>query len=71
MQTAAHKGAETLTFSDQHPTGEQLALLGGVAAILRFPVMEEEEEEQQQEDAAAAAAAAAAEAAEEKREMLL
>lgn len=41
LQDAAGTGAETLTFSDQHATGEQLGLLGGVAAILRFPVHEE------------------------------
>ncbi|XP_026193071.1 protein pelota homolog [Cyclospora cayetanensis] len=44
LQKAAAAGAETLTFSDQHSTGEQLALLGGIAAILRFPLMEEAEE---------------------------
>ncbi|KAL8449544.1 hypothetical protein Emag_003582 [Eimeria magna] len=44
LEDAAAGGAEALTFSDQHSTGEQLSLLGGVAAILRFPVFEEQEE---------------------------
>ncbi|KAL8448851.1 hypothetical protein Emed_003559 [Eimeria media] len=44
LEDAAASGAEALTFSDQHSTGEQLSLLGGVAAILRFPVFEEQEE---------------------------
>lgn len=44
LQDAAAGGAETLRFSDQHTTGEQLGLLGGVAAILRFPVHEDTEE---------------------------
>ncbi|KAL8439716.1 hypothetical protein Efla_000386 [Eimeria flavescens] len=43
MEEAAAGGAEALTFSDQHATGEQLGLLGGVAAILRFPVFDEAE----------------------------
>ncbi|KAL8431667.1 hypothetical protein ACSSS7_005155 [Eimeria intestinalis] len=44
LEDAAAGGAEALTFSDQHSTGEQLTLLGGVAAILRFPVHEKLEE---------------------------
>lgn len=42
-------------FSSMHVSGEQLGLLSGVAAILRFPVVDEEEA------AAEGAAAAAAE----------
>ncbi|PFH32635.1 putative Pelota [Besnoitia besnoiti] len=31
-------GGEALTFSDQHTSGEQLNMLSGVAAILKFPI---------------------------------
>uniref|UniRef100_A0A914RMF5 ERF1 domain-containing protein n=1 Tax=Parascaris equorum TaxID=6256 RepID=A0A914RMF5_PAREQ len=37
-------GANVLIFSSMHPSGEQLSLLSGVAAILRFPLHELEDE---------------------------
>lgn len=39
------QGSNVLIFSSMHVSGEQLSALGGVAAILRFPLHELEDEE--------------------------
>ncbi|CAG9530133.1 unnamed protein product [Cercopithifilaria johnstoni] len=41
----AESGSNVLIFSSMHVSGEQLSALGGVAAILRFPLQELEDEE--------------------------
>lgn len=38
VEDARDQGVNTLIFSSMHVTGEQLAQLTGVAAILRFPI---------------------------------
>ena len=52
-------GGDAKVFSSLHVSGEQLSKFGGVAAVLRFPlVLEEAEEEAEAEEAAAEAAEA-------------
>ncbi|KEP64383.1 UNVERIFIED_CONTAM: Pelota, putative [Hammondia hammondi] len=46
VEEVERTGGEVLTFSDQHTSGEQLNMLSGVAAILKFPIddfLEDEE----------------------------
>ncbi|KAG8182221.1 hypothetical protein JTE90_002652 [Oedothorax gibbosus] len=43
-------GGEVRMFSSQHPSGEQLDQLSGIAAILRFPMEELDEEEEDSSD---------------------
>jgi protein pelota len=53
VEAARAAGAAVHVFSSLHVSGEQLARLGGVAAVLRFPLpleMEEEEEEEEEEE---------------------
>uniref|UniRef100_A0A0N5AI58 Protein pelota homolog n=1 Tax=Syphacia muris TaxID=451379 RepID=A0A0N5AI58_9BILA len=45
VESVKDQGCNVLIFSSMHVTGEQLGLLGGVAAILRFPLHELEEED--------------------------
>ncbi len=45
---------EVRVFSSEHPAGQQIAQLGGVAAVLRFAMMEDEEEFEVEESPAAA-----------------
>lgn len=47
IHNAKAKAATILKFSDQHISGKQLKLLGGVAAILRFPVYEEQNQQEE------------------------
>ncbi|MCP9257154.1 Protein pelota [Dirofilaria immitis] len=44
-EQASLEGSNVLIFSSMHVSGEQLSALGGVAAILRFPLHELEDEE--------------------------
>uniref|UniRef100_F1KY77 Protein pelota homolog n=1 Tax=Ascaris suum TaxID=6253 RepID=F1KY77_ASCSU len=44
VDSVKEQGANVLIFSSMHPSGEQLSLLSGVAAILRFPLHELEDE---------------------------
>ncbi|CBZ50405.1 probable translation factor pelota, related [Neospora caninum Liverpool] len=47
VEEVERAGGEVLTFSDQHTSGEQLNMLSGVAAILKFPIddfLEEDED---------------------------
>ncbi|ESS30382.1 putative Pelota [Toxoplasma gondii GAB2-2007-GAL-DOM2] len=47
VEEVERTGGEVLTFSDQHTSGEQLNMLSGVAAILKFPIddfLEDEED---------------------------
>ncbi|CAG9464990.1 unnamed protein product [Pedinophyceae sp. YPF-701] len=44
VETVRASGGEALVFSAAHSSGEQLALLSGVAAILRFPMPDIEDE---------------------------
>uniref|UniRef100_A0A915PJY5 Protein pelota homolog n=1 Tax=Setaria digitata TaxID=48799 RepID=A0A915PJY5_9BILA len=44
-ESVKQQGSDVLIFSSMHVSGEQLSALGGVAAILRFPLHELEEEE--------------------------
>lgn len=51
VEAARAAGAGVHVFSSLHVSGEQLARLGGVAAVLRFPLpLEMEEEEEEEED---------------------
>lgn len=45
VESVKAQGSNVLIFSSMHVSGEQLGLLSGVAAILRFPLHELEEEE--------------------------
>ncbi|VDD93799.1 unnamed protein product [Enterobius vermicularis] len=45
VESVKEQDSNVLIFSSMHVSGEQLGLLGGVAAILRFPLHELEEEE--------------------------
>uniref|UniRef100_A0A1I7W3A1 Protein pelota homolog n=1 Tax=Loa loa TaxID=7209 RepID=A0A1I7W3A1_LOALO len=44
-ESVREQGSNVLIFSSMHVSGEQLTALGGVAAILRFPLHELEDEE--------------------------
>ncbi|KAM3722866.1 Protein pelota [Dirofilaria immitis] len=44
-ESVKEQGSNVLIFSSMHVSGEQLSALGGVAAILRFPLHELEDEE--------------------------
>ncbi|VDM47617.1 unnamed protein product [Toxocara canis] len=50
VESVKAQGANVLIFSSMHPSGEQLSLLSGVAAILRFPLHELDEEEMSDSD---------------------
>ena len=41
-ESVKEHGGKVRIFSSLHVSGEQLAMVGGIAAILRFPVPEEE-----------------------------
>jgi protein pelota len=43
-------GGEVRIFSTMHVSGEQLSQLGGIAAILRFPIPDIEDEEEEEEE---------------------
>ncbi|KAG5185429.1 eRF1 domain 1-domain-containing protein [Tribonema minus] len=45
VEDAKEKGARVFVFSSMHVTGEQLGQLGGIAAVLRFPMPDIEEED--------------------------
>ncbi|KFD52090.1 hypothetical protein M513_07072 [Trichuris suis] len=52
VESAKEQNADVKIFSSLHGSGEQLAQLGGVAAILRFPMAEIEDEDQLDSDEA-------------------
>jgi len=51
VEQAREAGAEVVMFSAMHVTGEQLGQLSGVAATLRFPIMDLDEQLDDEEEA--------------------
>jgi len=54
VELAREAGAEVVLFSAMHVTGEQLGQLSGVAATLRFPIMDLDEQLDDEDEAPAA-----------------
>uniref|UniRef100_A0A0M3K9S5 Putative pelota (inferred by orthology to a S. mansoni protein) n=1 Tax=Anisakis simplex TaxID=6269 RepID=A0A0M3K9S5_ANISI len=50
VESIKEQGANVLIFSSMHPSGEQLSLLSGIAAILKFPLHELEDEDMSDSD---------------------
>lgn len=50
VDTIKEASGEVMIFSSLHVSGEQLGQLGGIAAILRFPMQDEEEDEDSGDD---------------------
>lgn len=50
VETVREMGGTVKIFSSLHNSGEQLGLLSGIAAILRFPIPEIEDEDVDDED---------------------
>jgi len=50
VESVKENGGEVKLFSTLHVSGEQLSQLGGVAAILRFPLPEIDDEYNEEEE---------------------
>eukprot|EP00824_Muranothrix_gubernata_P006734 TRINITY_DN18668_c2_g1_i1.p1 TRINITY_DN18668_c2_g1~~TRINITY_DN18668_c2_g1_i1.p1 ORF type:complete len:672 (+),score=102.86 TRINITY_DN18668_c2_g1_i1:95-2017(+) len=50
VESVKESGGDVYIFSTMHVSGEQLARLSGIAALLRFPLPELEEEEEEDEE---------------------